>query len=255
MRVTLKPLILDIDMEANKLDSQHRNELLNRLTLGVNKTLDNAVSLYREASSLQKNGFLCRALFLHQISLEECAKIEILGIAVTSLLMGHEVDFAKIRKALLSHVHKNLMNADFLDVSSEEKAAMDRGDFEVASKIFSGMRDNFHIKSNTAKNASLYVDFDVKLNFTAPTESITEEMVVEIATRNEKYLDLTVPKVEMLRKWVAVPDDAAKLVTQFEELFEQQMAENPDNPRKAMDHVMEQMLQIMQQYAKRRSGP
>lgn len=241
----MNPPHLGVHMAENKLDSAQRNDLLNRLALGTQKTVDNAISLFNEASLLHKSGFLCRALFLHQISLEECAKIEMLGAAATSLLMGHEVDFAKVKKALISHARKNRENAYFLEMSAEERAAMDSGDFEEASKIFSAMKDKFHLKSNTAKNASLYVDVDDKLNFIAPKDSITEEMVAEIAALNEKYLDSAIPKVEMLKKWVARPDDAAKLMVNFENLFEQQKAENPDNPRKAMAQVMEQMLQIM----------
>jgi AbiV family abortive infection protein len=239
-------------MAANKPDSEQRNELLNRLALGTEKTLDNAVSLFNEASSLRKGGFLCRALFLHQISLEECAKIETLGAAATSLLMGHEVDFVKIRNALISHARKNRTNAYFLEVSPEEKAAIDAGDLEGALKVFSAMKDRFHLKSNTAKNASLYVDFDDKLNFIAPKDCIKDEMVAEIAALNEQYLDLSVPKVKMLRKWVALPGDAEKLVTQFEKLLEQHTTENPDDPRKIMAQTMKEMLQIMRDSAKPR---
>jgi AbiV family abortive infection protein len=241
-------------MTGNKLDSTQRNDLLNRLVLGTQKTLDNAVSLFNEASALHKGGFLCRALFLHQISLEECAKFETLGAAATSLLMGHEVDFAKVRNALISHARKNRTNAYFLEMSPEEKAAMESGDFEEASKIFSATKDKFHLKSNTAKNAALYVDFDDKLNFVAPKDVIMQEMVAEIAGLNETYLDLTVTKVEMLKNWVARPDAAEKLMVNFEKLFEQQKAENPDSPRKAMAQVLEQMLQIMRESAKRQES-
>jgi AbiV family abortive infection protein len=241
-------------MPESKLDSAQRNDLLNRLALGTQKTVDNAISLFNEAALLHKSGFLCRALFLHQISLEECAKIETLGAAATSLLMGYEVDFAKVKKALISHARKNRENAYFLEVSAEERAAMDSGDFEGALKIFSAMKDRFHLKSNTAKNASLYVDLDDKLNVIAPKEAITEEMVKEIAALNEQYLDAAVPKVEMLRKWVADPDEAAKLNVQFKKLLEQQKAENPDDPRKALAQVMEQMLQIMRESAKQQES-
>jgi hypothetical protein len=40
---------------------------------------ENAESLYKEAEALRQAGFLARAAFLHQISMEECAKIDMLG--------------------------------------------------------------------------------------------------------------------------------------------------------------------------------
>jgi hypothetical protein len=52
-------------------------ELLRKLVSGAQKTFENAELLFQEASLLRGAGFLSRALFLHQISLEECAKIRI----------------------------------------------------------------------------------------------------------------------------------------------------------------------------------
>jgi len=77
-----------------------------------------------------------------------------------------------------------------------------------------------------------------------------QRQLAEIAGLNKLYLDLTFPKVEMLRKRLAVPDDAAKLVTQFEKLLEQH-AENQKNPRKALAQTLEEMLQIMRESAQR----
>lgn len=59
--------------------------LLSELLRGVEKTFENAEALFREASLLAQARCLSRALFLHQISLEECGKIEILG------RMGYEL--------------------------------------------------------------------------------------------------------------------------------------------------------------------
>jgi AbiV family abortive infection protein len=50
--------------------------LLSVLVRGAERTFDNAEGLYREAEILAKAGATPRALFLHQISLEECSKIE-----------------------------------------------------------------------------------------------------------------------------------------------------------------------------------
>src|SRR5260370_41359928 len=93
--------------------------LLREIVRGAQKTFENAEALFKEASLLGNAGFLSRALFLHQISLEECAKIEMLGTYATSLLMGHNINFGKVRAAMVSHSHKNRTNAYFLKVSSK----------------------------------------------------------------------------------------------------------------------------------------
>ncbi|WP_371113488.1 AbiV family abortive infection protein [Nitrosospira multiformis] len=46
---------------------------------GAKKTYRNVEELFQEASILHDHRALNRALFLHQISLEECGKIEMLG--------------------------------------------------------------------------------------------------------------------------------------------------------------------------------
>jgi AbiV family abortive infection protein len=56
-------------------------KLFKLLAAGAQKVFENATGLYKEALILTKVGALSRALFLHQISMEECAKVEILGTA------------------------------------------------------------------------------------------------------------------------------------------------------------------------------
>jgi AbiV family abortive infection protein len=70
--------------------------VLREVVSGAQKIFENAQSLFNEARLLRANGFFIRALVLHQISLEECAKIEILGGWATGLLMGHQVDMEKL---------------------------------------------------------------------------------------------------------------------------------------------------------------
>ena len=83
------------DMPSKELPTFDRM-LLSELARGAQKTFDNADALYREAKLLGAAGALDRALFLHQISLEECAKIEIMGAWVTSLLAGYTVDEKRV---------------------------------------------------------------------------------------------------------------------------------------------------------------
>ena len=105
-------------MPSKKLPSFDR-ALLSELARGAQKTFDNADALYREAKILGAAGALGRALFLHQISLEECAKIESLGAWATSLLAGYSVDEKKIIAGFASHAQKNRTNAYMLKGSTE----------------------------------------------------------------------------------------------------------------------------------------
>lgn len=105
------------------------------------------------------------------VSLEECSKIEILGAWATGHLMGHPVDKTKLKRALASHASKNRNNAYFLPPSAEEEAAKKRCDVEGAIDEFKKLQDEFHIKANSAKNASLYVDYQDN-GFVAPNEQV-----------------------------------------------------------------------------------
>jgi AbiV family abortive infection protein len=216
--------------------------LLSKLVRGAQKTFENAEALFREASLLREAGFLCRALFLYQISLEECAKIEILGACATGLLAGHEINLANVRGALISHARKNKTNAYFLEGSSEEEAAKEAGDVKGAVEAFSKMQGEFHRKANAAKNASLYVDFSDE-EFSAPVERITPEMVAEIATLNERFLSLTFPKVEMLRMWEMSPERRSEEFVRFEKRIYELAAEHPGDPFSAMEQLLKEMLE------------
>jgi AbiV family abortive infection protein len=101
---------------------------LSELARGAQKTFENADALFREAKILGAVGALSRALFLHQISLEECAKIENIGAWATSLLAGRMVNGKKVLDGFASHKKKNRTNAYMLEESVEEQAAKNRGD-------------------------------------------------------------------------------------------------------------------------------
>src|SRR4051794_5070412 len=93
------------------------------LRAGAEIVFENAVSLYEEASVLTKAGALTRAHFLHQISTEECAKVEMLGVNAMGLLMGRELDLEKIAEKFRHHKHKNKINSYFLTRSARETRA------------------------------------------------------------------------------------------------------------------------------------
>src|SRR4051794_27424774 len=94
--------------------------MLRDLADGAAKIFENAEALYTEASVLHKIGAISRSYFLHQISLEECANIEMLGAWSVSILTGMEVDTQRLTLAWASHRAKNYTNAYELPVSSAE---------------------------------------------------------------------------------------------------------------------------------------
>jgi AbiV family abortive infection protein len=229
-------------MSKTSRDATDKQLLISELTRGAEKVFENAEALFKEACLLRAIGALSRSLFLHQISLEECAKLEILGAWATSLLMGYEVNLTKIKKAMASHANKNRTNAYFLKVTADEEAAKQRRDFKGAAEAFSEMQKSFHLKANTAKNASLYVDFaDGK--FVAPNECITPEMVNETASRNEEFLALSFPKLEMLRKWATNPEPICEELVGFEKRIKELGDQYLDDPEKALKTLLQEMLE------------
>jgi len=215
--------------------------VLRELVSGAEKIFENAESLFNEARLLMANGFFIRALVLHQISLEECAKIEILGAWATGLLISHQVDMKKLEAVMASHARKNRSNAYFLGLSEEEELALEAGDTEAAIKAFRELQDKFHRKANTAKNAALYVDFkDGK--FVTPNERITAEMAAETASLNEEFLGISFRNVELLRKLEAAPEIHSEWAARFEKMAEELKAKYPDNPGKVMELLLEEMV-------------
>jgi AbiV family abortive infection protein len=206
--------------------------VLRELVSGAEKIFENAESLFNEARLLMANGFFIRALVLHQISLEECAKIEILGAWATGLLISHQVDMKKLEAVMASHARKNRSNAYFLGLSEEEELALEAGDTEAAIKAFRELQDKFHRKANTAKNAALYVDFkDGK--FVTPNET---------ASLNEEFLGISFRNVELLRKLEAAPEIHSEWAARFEKMAEELKAKYPDNPGKVMELLLEEMV-------------
>lgn len=216
-------------------------KLVAELTNGAEKIFANAEALYQEARILKDSGAVSRALFLHQISLEECAKLEMLGAWVTSILMGYKVDGAKVKKAMASHAYKNRTNAYFLKGDEKEEAAKQSGDVHTAILSFSEMQSAFHQTANKAKNDSLYVDF-VDGKFVAPSESITSEMATKTAILNEEFLALSFPKLEMLRKWAVKPEPIKAELSGFEKRLNELADQYTDDPQEAIDILLQEML-------------
>jgi AbiV family abortive infection protein len=215
--------------------------LLEEIRRGVEKTFHNAEALYNEARLLGKAGALSRALFLHQISLEECSKIEILGAWATGHLMGHTVDRAKLKRALASHASKNRNNAYFLPVSAEEESAKKSGDVDGAAEAFKRLQDEFHIKANTAKNASLYVDYREN-GFVGPNEQVEAADVDNIRALNEQFLALSDPSVRRLEYLTRNPEGYSQEFVNFEKRAEELKSQFPKDPQGAMEILLDELL-------------
>ena len=225
---------------------------LSVLVRGAEKTFDNAEKLYFEAELLAKAGSTARALCLHQISLEECSKIENMGAWATSLLSGLEVDQNKILAAFRRHSSKNKSNAYMLGGSQTEKDAMARGDWETAREEFKKLQMEFHKASNEAKNASLYVDWK-NGEFVSPSEQITPEMLTQVIERNQTFLGYAHNSLKMLKRLDKSPEDLQDLLIEFIEAVEKMPAEKPDDLMAALQRFLDTGLKRLK--ARARAAP
>lgn len=214
---------------------------LSALVRGAEKTFDNAERLFFEAELLAKRGAVARALCLHQISLEECSKVNNLGVWGVSLVMGLEVDQKKVLGAFRRHSSKNKSNAYMLEGAEAENEAKLRGDLQGAVEAFKKTQAEFHEKSNEAKNASLYVDW-MDGEFVAPNERITKEMLAEITERNAEFLGYAHHGLKTLKRFAASPEEMRGLLSEFSEKVEKLREAKPDNPTEAMERLLSSFL-------------
>jgi AbiV family abortive infection protein len=197
--------------------SSEARTLANTLIDGAQKTVMNADELFDEARLLAGAGHVARALLLHQISLEECGKLEMLYVATAEVLRGQAVDMKRLTRAFSKHAAKNRTNAYFLTKSEAELAAEEQVDIGAAHQAFKELRDGFHEKSNVLKNASLYVDYDG--SFRAPREVISAEHLDEVFNRNGAFMSMAFDKLAILLRWKADLDAAAAEVTNLWEML------------------------------------
>lgn len=214
---------------------------LSVLVRGAEKTFENAELLYFEAEILAKAGATARALCLHQISLEECSKIEKMGAWATSLLAGHKVDQNKALAAFRRHSSKNKGNAYMLKASQAEADAKARGDWESALQEFKKLQQEFHEASNDAKNASLYVDWKDG-EFVSPSEQVTKGMLADIIKRNQTFLGYASNGLKMLKRLNKSPHDLQDLLVEFIAAAEKLRAEKPDDLVAAGNDIIQKFL-------------
>ncbi|WP_245316769.1 AbiV family abortive infection protein [Bradyrhizobium manausense] len=227
-------------MADSKADENEAS--LDVLLQGAEKTFTNAEQLFFEAELLAKAGAVARALCLHQISLEECSKVNTLGVWAVSLILDLEVNQKKVLAAFARHSSKNKSNAYMLEPSEDELAARARGDWDAAREAFRKTQDDFHDGSNRNKNASFYVDW-LDGEFVAPSERITKKMLEEITERNAEFLGYAHNSLKMLRTLTASPDVIRDLLSGFVAESERLRAEEPDNLEEAMETMLSAFLE------------
>lgn len=221
------------------MSDDEKAQLVN-LARGAEFTFANAAQLYDEAQVLGQKKFFARALFLHQISLEECAKVEMLNSWAVALLVGFDVNIDNLAKSFTSHKAKNYTNAFMFEVSEDERDARSRADFKGALAAFGALQAKFHERSNVAKNSALYVDFR-NGNFYSPADQITEAAAVEAQRRNGEFLALMNPKVRLLTTWAQNPGKSRKELLPLKTRLEQ-ARKSPTDPFGAIDKIIAEVI-------------
>jgi AbiV family abortive infection protein len=211
---------------------------------------DNAEQLYREACILRENGAFSRALCLHQISNEECGKLEMLGGYAMTIVLGHGFDPAKMIKAFRNHEAKNNANAYFAGVTDEEKEARKRGDWAGSARAFEKLQEQLHDTFNTNKNASLYVNFDGE-TFSAPKDGVTVELVDEMATLNRYFLGLAENNTRLLRRVAVNELDFQSVARKFAEHAEESRDKNPSDREAAFDAFFREIFESIKSQSKK----
>jgi AbiV family abortive infection protein len=196
--------------------SDKDKQLLAELIRGAEVCFANAEQLFQEASLLREHKHFARSLFLHQIAMEECSKVDMIGEAATALTLGHAVDLEALERDFRDHKAKNFSNAYMSKASEAEIAARRANDARAASEAFGNSQREIHRFLNTAKNASMYVDFKDR-KFISPDDVVSEEEALMIAGLSYYFLTVTYPRLRPLRRMLEEPDLHAELLAGFGE--------------------------------------
>jgi AbiV family abortive infection protein len=215
-------------------------ERVRRYADGATLIFKNAEALYEEAQLLGQAGHFARATVLHQISMEECSKIDTLGAAATSILLGHDVDETRLARAFRDHKAKNHANAYFAKTTDDEMAARERGDWKAASEAFRKLQHKFHAEVNTIKNAGLYVDFQDG-RFITPTDEIDEPTAIAFQHVNAYFLSNCDNFLRLLHRMVSEPNLYAELTKSFVQRAEALRAAGELDPQQIQDTLMEEL--------------
>src|SRR5579883_2034183 len=185
--------------------SDQDKQLLTELVRGAEVCFANAEQLFQEASLLREHKHFSRSIFLHQIAMEECAKVDMIGAAATGMTLGHPVDLQALEKAFRDHKAKNFSNAYMAKASEAEMAAREANDSKAASAAFEESQREIHGFLNTTKNASMYVDLKDG-RFVSPDDTVDEEGALVIAALSYYFMSVTYPRLRPLRRMLDEPN-------------------------------------------------
>lgn len=216
--------------------------LLAEFSRGGDLIFDNAEQLYQEACILRQHGALARALALHQLSNEECAKVEMLGGYAMHVVLGDAVDLRKMARAFRKHENKNHVNAYFAGVTNEERAHRARGDWAASSQAFKALQEKLHRLFNSNKNAALYVTLEDGA-FSAPRHVVPEGLVEEMATLNRYFLGIAAASVRLLRRVEINEWGFQEAPAAFLKRLKELLAQTPNDLEGALNTALHEMLE------------
>jgi AbiV family abortive infection protein len=194
--------------------SEQDKQLLAELVRGAEVCFANAEQLFQEANLLREHKHFSRSLFLYQIAMEECAKVDMIGAAATGLTLGHPVNLERLARGFRDHKAKNFNNAYMSTASEAEIAARKANDSKATSQAFRNSQREIRGFLNAAKNASMYVDFkDGK--FISPAEVAGEDEALVIASLAYYFMTVTYPRLKPLRRMIEEPQLHAELMAGF----------------------------------------
>lgn len=207
---------------------------------GARTIFENAKALYDEAQILGQGKSFARAAALHQISMEECAKIDMLGAHTVSILMGHDIDDEHIGKIFRDHKVKNHANAYNATPTPQEEEARARGDWAAASAAFKKFQRDFHVEVNTIKNAALYVDFRDG-QFVSPKDAVPEQIAAALMALNGEFLQRSALFIRLLQRIEADPQKFGDACRQFGERAEALRQTGVFDPEAITNELLEEM--------------
>lgn len=221
---------------------QETKDHLAEFVRGGELIFDNAERLYQEACILTEHAAFARAWALHQLSNEECGKLDIICSAAWMLVIGKPVDFKELEKTLSKHENKNHANAYFSVVTEEERAAQERGDVAASRAVFEKQKEHLHRMFNNGKNAALYVDFRGG-KFSAPKDAVSAVDVEQMAAVNRYFLATVHPYVRLFRRIAIAPETFVELGTMYAEKFMELRAQSPQDLRGALDGALQHLFE------------
>lgn len=161
---------------------------IDKIYIGIKKSLNNSLSLIDDADYLFNNDRFSRAYTLYQLGIEEIGKTSIMYRALLSVLVGENVDFKTAIKRIKSHKEKeaeSLLYDFWILIHAMQNDNIFNKDYftAIAWELY-----NPEIINNY-KNFSLYTS-EIDNCFYEPKEIINKGIVDDIKFRAKTRMDL-----------------------------------------------------------------